>query len=176
MKIFLTGDVQVGKTTIIRNFLSQTGLLADGFMTYWVDAADGAGTKDLFLADYGAAAKTSEGHWIARRGEGIRLKQSDGTTKVFETYGTKILERSGKRDIVIMDELGFLESDALRFQNAVMRHLSLKLPVLGVIKPFQSDFLDAVRSHPEVALKEVTKENRDTVPGWLLKQPFYRKD
>ncbi|MBR4869427.1 MAG: hypothetical protein IKU12_01455, partial [Oscillospiraceae bacterium] len=58
------------------------------------------------------------------------------------------------------------------FQAAVLSALEGPLPVLGVIKPRSTPFLDAVRSHPKVRVLEVTPETRDALLQQLLNQSF----
>lgn len=45
-----------------------------------------------------------------------------------------------------MDELGFLENDAHRFQAAVLAALDGSTPVLAAVKPKDTDFLRRVRA------------------------------
>ena len=167
MHIFLTGNIQVGKTTIIRRFLSQSGLTADGFMTYW--EPDGDGCRSLYLSGYSTDLRPAERHLIARD-LGKRVSLAENMAAVFDTQGVKILNDSGKRSFIVMDEIGFMESKAAAFQSAVMRRISGEIPVLGVIKPLQTEFLYAIRAHPNVEVREVTTENRDAVLTRLLSQ------
>ncbi len=62
-----------------------------------------------------------------------------------------------------MDELGFIEKDAAGFQNAVLSTLNGSVPVLGVVRNMQTPFLDQVRTHPNVDVIFVTKENREEI-------------
>jgi nucleoside-triphosphatase len=89
---------------------------------------------------------------------------------VFDVCGNKILLNSGRHDIIVMDEIGFLESASVSFQQSVMRHISGNVPILGVIKPMRTEFLDTIRAHPNVEIREVTAENRDDVLTWVLGQ------
>ena len=158
MHVFLTGNIQVGKSTIIRNFITRSGLCADGFMTYREHDDDGG--RSLYLAPYSPDLQVAERHLVARD-YGRRLIPDENMTIVFDTYAAEILNASGNRDIIVMDELGLLESKSLVFQKAVMRRLAGDIPVLGVIKPAQTEFLNAIRALPNVELREVTVNNRD---------------
>ena len=62
---------------------------------------------------------------------------------------------------MVMDELGWMESSSYAFQKAVFAALSGPVPVLGVVRDERLPFLDAVRSHPEVELLTITRENRE---------------
>jgi nucleoside-triphosphatase len=143
---FLTGDKQVGKSTIIQNFITRPGYEADGFLTYWETKA---GVRQLFLSSLDKQEK-------------YLLDDKE----VFNTAGVRILEKAGRGNIIVMDELGFLETEALAFQASVLKHLNNPIPILGVIKPARTTFLDAVRAHPNVKIIEVTNENRDTILNW----------
>jgi nucleoside-triphosphatase len=101
-------------------------------------------------------------------GSGALIREA--ATDVFDGFGCEILAACGKRDIIVMDELGFLESKAAAFRRGVMKFICGDVPILGVIKPAQIDFLDEVRSHPKVEVHEVTLENRESVYEFLLER------
>ena len=166
MHIFLTGEIQVGKSTVIKNVLSQSGLSADGFMTYWETENDGS--QSLHISPYSPRTQVAERHLVTGRGMGNKPLVTKEVTDVFDERGAEILSASGKKDVIVMDELGFLESEALNFQEAVLGHISNNVPVLGVIKPARTKFLDAVRFHPATAIYEVTAQNRETIAAFLI--------
>ena len=63
--------------------------------------------------------------------------------------------------LVVMDEIGTLESAAPAFQREVMRILSGNYSVFAAVKAQNTDFLRAVRRHPDCELYIITPENRD---------------
>ncbi|MDR2162469.1 MAG: nucleoside-triphosphatase [Clostridiales Family XIII bacterium] len=69
--------------------------------------------------------------------------------------------------LIIMDELGFMETDALVFRETVMSVLGGGIPVLGVLRQDTGPFLGAVRGHPRVEVVEVTERTRDVLPREL---------
>jgi nucleoside-triphosphatase len=94
---------------------------------------------------------------------------------VFDVLGVRILaDRAAARRAgrIVMDELGFLETGAPRFQAAVMDCLDGDVPILGVIKPDRTPFLDRVRAHKAVHLIEVTLENRAALTDELTTLTF----
>ncbi|MCL1835425.1 MAG: nucleoside-triphosphatase [Oscillospiraceae bacterium] len=170
--IFFTGEIQVGKSTIIRRYLSLTGLSADGFMTYWEPGGDG--TRNLYLSRFDCDARPAERYLLARD-EGLGRVKTDNINAAFDRHGADILRASGKRDVIIMDELGKLESDAQDFQRAVMQLLDSDTPVLGVIKPIRTEFLNKIRNDRLSIVREVTVQNRDAELQRLLSIPNSRK-
>lgn len=159
MNLFLTGDIRVGKSTIINRALEELRLNPSGFRTcrYFLEGQlsgfimeDLTGTvpadkKPLYIAMPG-----SQGTWEAK-------------VDTFETFGVRILQASlaSPKDLILMDELGHLEAGALRFQEQVFQCLSAPVPVLGVIKSRSTSFLDKLRRRDDVTIITVTKENRN---------------
>ena len=162
---FLTGVIQVGKTTIIRSFLKQSGLSADGFLTHWDSSY--VGGRALYLSPYAPNIHKVVRYCLAQC-HGERFVKEENIEVIFDVHGTGILSSAGKLDIIIMDELGFLESKAYAFQDAVLGHIAGAVPILGVIKPKRTRFLGEIRTRPEVRVCEVTEENRNWVLEWLL--------
>ena len=60
-----------------------------------------------------------------------------------------------------MDEIGTLESAAPVFQREVMRILSGNYRVFASVKAQNTEFLRAVRRHPDCELYIITPENRN---------------
>jgi nucleoside-triphosphatase len=161
--VFLTGEIQIGKSTALRRFLAETGVASDGFLTYFEPDGKERGGRDLFIAPFDTLAPSAERRRAAHRsGGGLTV-----FAEAFEIYGAEIVRRAGRRDLIVMDELGVMEENAPRFKEAVLRRLDGEIPVAGVVKQARSPFLDAIRAHPGVEIITVTRENRDGVPERL---------
>ena len=78
----------------------------------------------------------------------------------FDAAADVLLRDIPEGALVVMDELGVMESAAERFKAAVLELLAGRYDVVGAIKPKHTEFLDAVRAVPGVELYEVTEENR----------------
>ena len=164
MNVFLTGNIQVGKSTAIRRFLLKSGLIADGFMTYW--ELDSDKCRNLYLSPYSIDTLSVKRTFIASDcGNG--LMAAENISSAFDVQGSAILYSSGRHDIIVMDELGFLETKSTLFQQAVLHCVFGDVPVLGVIKPVKTKFLDTIRDCQNVIVREVTLKSADTVLAWL---------
>lgn len=85
-------------------------------------------------------------------------------TKIFEGKGVDILKNSLEyRKLLIMDELGFLESNSYNFQKYIKFILDSNTPVLGVLKSSNCEFINSIANRKDVILLEVTKENRSSL-------------
>ena len=83
--------------------------------------------------------------------------------EAFNSCGVELLEAVKDDGIIVMDELGFLESEADLFCRKVLETLSADIPVLAAVKASHADnpFLIRVRNHPNCLLFTVTPENRE---------------
>jgi nucleoside-triphosphatase len=164
MHIFLTGEIQVGKSTIIRSFLERTGLTHDGFMTFWQDENN---ARSLYLSEYSSGLRPLA-RFLLAQDIGKQFVREKRISEIFDIRGSEILRNSGKCKLLIMDELGHLESNANEFKKTVLECLNGQQPILGVIKKKRTEFLDAVRAHPKVDMINITEQNRDAVLEKLL--------
>ncbi|MDR0519826.1 MAG: nucleoside-triphosphatase [Clostridiales Family XIII bacterium] len=175
MHLFLTGEIQVGKSTVIKKVVKRLGVTPTGFRTVWGEA-DSEGQEHLHLLPFSirsakpkapkspaspaTPARSSSPIVAVRRAGGRMLEKHP---EIFDTAGVHLLSDEAKmRDsvLIVMDELGFLENDARLFQRCVLGLLDGPVPILGVIKPRQTTFLNRVRENKNVQVIEVTQENR----------------
>ena len=157
--ILLTGSRGAGKSTLVRRLLAENRRPLRGFFTENQPLEEGEGHHTYlhpahlprqFTRDNLAAVYTSSGLTVFPR--------------VFDTLGCACLEGVSSSDLVIMDELGFLEGNAPAFLQAVLKALEGPAPVLAVVKDRRDvPFLEAVRSHPRARLYTVTPDTRQSL-------------
>lgn len=160
--IFLTGQIQVGKSTLINKAISAISPEdIGGFRTVSVFGVIPDALAGVYICRGVAEPVCDEAHCVGiRRGKG---KGSIGFPEVFEKEGVAALtDISGKR-LLLMDELGRMENDAPAFREKVLATLDGDIPVIGVIKPEKNPLLDAIRAHQRVRVIEVDEENRDSL-------------
>lgn len=179
MHIFLTGPRDVGKTTIINRALTQlteqqkeNPLVVKGFRTFFGE--DFAPGKNYALMAHAHPELADlEATVIAMRDRsGWSM---DVYQEAFENEGVNILEYSMDADLILMDELGFMESTAFAFQKKVMSILDGDIPVIGVLKAdteffSNSPFLNGIREHDKVDEIEVTHGNRDSLINEIVRR------
>lgn len=163
--IFLTGEIQIGKSTVIQKTLAHLNVNYGGFHTYFSqDRA--AADRRLYIHRAGENPLYDEEHRIAQFRPGKCPPRV--FPERFNTLGTQyVLDAADGGGLIVMDELGELERDAGRFQAAVLAALEGGIPVLGVIKLSAGGWVDRLREHPSVDLVTVNVENRDALPERL---------
>lgn len=171
--IFLTGKTKVGKSTLLQNTLAKL----EGQFTGFVTVPEMKGKflsgflmipwehKDRHYAPLYIAKHMPDDRWVA-------------VTESFDISGTEILDNCLNKNpnLIVMDELGFFESNALAFQSKVHQCLDSSIPVLGVIKPIGTPFMNSIRGRKDVFILEVTEENRQEqqkILEDLLKEAIY---
>ncbi|CQR73621.1 NTPase [Sporomusa ovata DSM 2662] len=167
MHIFLTGEIQVGKSTVIAKTLSQLKITPGGFKTYY--GPDRALPNKLLYMNSAPEPKNFREENAVVRFFADHPPQA--LTKKFDNYGVELIRSArNSSSLILMDECGSLECKALAFQKEVIATLDGNTPVFGVIKLASKGWTDQVRNHPQVKLIAVTKENRDSLPQILVHQ------
>lgn len=165
---FLTGEVQVGKSTIIRRWLqAHPGLRVGGFWTVPGAVGEGGGDAVHIVPAGGNPVLTVENRIMFRWGDWPN-RTREFFPHVFDSVGVSLLRDDGEKDILIMDEIGFTEDSAVLFQQAVLEKLEGDTPILGVVRALPGVLTDAVRAHPKSRIVTVTRENREEVLEQLL--------
>ena len=166
--IFLTGEVGIGKSTVIQDVLSLLSVSdCGGFRTVSAAPLTKGAVLDVFIEKAWEQTPHDTEHLVGSRwGDG----HFSAYPSAFDAVGASIFASCPKgAELIIMDELGVMESEAKEFRKAVFDVLNGSLPVLGVIKARRSDFLDAIRLHEKSKIFEVTRDNRDELPSIIAK-------
>lgn len=177
--IFLTGEIQVGKSTAINRALAAAGPKVEGFRTLggpWDE--DGGSYVHMVPADGTESCNDQNRVFYRKLSGGNPCFQV--FTDVFETRGPALLKSSPACELLLMDEIGIREAECSRFHDAILQALEGEIPVLGVVQIRPGGFLDEIRNHPSVELITVNTENREQVfhrlTEWMLNitfvQPF----
>ena len=161
-KIFLTGKIGVGKSTVVDRLLVIMNMSFGGFRTLPVikeQQLKGFKIRDI---------ETGEEESIAFFDNDFLIHPViDG----FENLGVKSLKGAlENKELIVMDELGFLESEAESFKATVLEVLKSDRSVLGVMKIDRNPFLDEVAKYVEIV--EVEVHNSGNLPQ-QLRRAFY---
>ena len=164
MHIFLTGPRSIGKSTVISKTLkilmSRFSLEIGGFFTW----NGGVGDPHIYMRP---ARSGGEGEIYRLAGFDADKGGLVCDIQVFERDGVRLLSGSADAGLIVMDELGFLESDALCFRKAVLDILAGETPVLGVLRLGDIPWHREIKRNPLVKLIDVSEKNRDALPQEL---------
>ncbi len=170
--LLLTGRPGVGKTTVIRRVAEELGDEAGGFYTEEIRDQNGrrAGFRLVTLTGETAVMAHVELH-----GEGRPQVSRYGVdVGAIEDVGLTALRRAIATDkVVIVDEIGRMELFSDAFKEAVKTATDGHSVVVGTVMRGRHPWVDKLKSRPEVAVWEVTVDNRDRLPKrvhkWLTR-------
>lgn len=159
MHVFLTGELQCGKSTAIARTLSRISRPVFGFKTLFTDRYNDNKALYMLPADFSGTPSPHQAVTQFYDGKPVPL------TERFDLIGAALLQEAQRHPegIILMDECSRFERDALIFQQEIFRCLDGNIPVLGVVRHNAAGWADRIRSHPKVKLLTVTKENRDGI-------------
>ena len=162
--LFLTGDKQVGKSTLLRRLMMTRQLDCAGFET---QAFFLSGERRGFTLHGRVDLPPYQNDCIccAR----IEEKRAVPVLPVFEENGVLILEKSlaSPAPYLLMDELGKLEREAGGFIAQVEACLDSDKRVLGVLQRCHAAHIARIAQREDVTVLTVTPENRDELLEWL---------
>lgn len=153
--LFFTGEKGVGKSTIVKKSMERFERVVGGFLTVKSEKVF-PGKSSLHLLSLRYPLIPSAENFLTFCGE-----QNEETAARFDRLGCAALSDIRGAGLLVMDELGPHETEALLFRKAVLGSLDGSVPVLGVLQKADSPFLSEIRSRPDVEVMEVTHGNRD---------------
>lgn len=163
--LFLTGDKQVGKSTLLRRLIEAKQLDCSGFETqaFYLN-----GERRGFTLHGRVEMPPYENDCIccAR----VEERKSVPVLPVFDGNGVHILQKSlsSPSPYILMDELGRLEKQADAFIEQIFACLDSDKRVLGVLQKCGSAHVEAISRRGDVTVLTVTSENRDALLEQLI--------
>lgn len=160
--VLLTGRPGVGKTTVIRRIIEQlAGWEVCGFYTQELRQG-GRRTGFQVVTLDGRLGRLAEAGFDSP----YQVSRYGVDVEDFERVVLPALTAS-QADLIIIDEIGKMECFSQAFQRAVQEALEGPIPVLGTIGRGGGPFMRSVRGREDVQLIEVTRSNREELPGRL---------
>lgn len=152
--LLLCGRRRSGRSALIRSLLRETWVPVFGYETLTMGTRPD-GFHEIYLYPYGTKSpqRREENH-VADCNTRERIVHHE----VFNQLGVQLL-RQPVRGILVMDEIGFMESGAEEFCRAVLERLDGDVPVLAAVRSgVDTAFLRQVTQHPKVRCLEMKPE------------------
>lgn len=159
MHALIVGRRGVGKSTLIHRVLQELGRSVSGYETKKEDAlADAEHGIPVYIYEAGACRQRSEENLLGCCRDGAVSVR----TEAFDRYARKLAAQQAG-EIILLDEIGFMETKSSAFCRTIMELLDGRTPVLAAVKDKDIPFLEAVRTHPHVRCFLITEANRDAL-------------
>lgn len=158
MHILIVGAKGVGKSTLIDKLVHALNMPVWGFYT----------KKETHLAnpDLGEPVYIYEadkrGIPLPENLVGYCMNQhATAYLERFNAFADTHLQAPPASHVIVMDEIGFMESKAAVFREAILKLLDGDSLTIAAVKDKDTDFLTQVRTHPNCKCFYITIENRD---------------
>lgn len=163
--MFLVGAPGVGKSTLAQALIAHLKKPVWGFCSKKEDSlAQEVLGSPIYLYEAGKP-RIQEPHrlmaWCKDRKPVV-------IPEALDAFAPLLDREAPKGHLILMDEIGFLESASPAFCKGILRHLDGKQPVLAVVKDKDTPFLRSVREHPKAVCYYVDGENRHSLLPALL--------
>lgn len=165
MHTLVVGERGVGKSTLIGRVLDVLDCPVCGFETKKEDSlADELRGSPVYIYQARQERVRSADNLVGY----CKNHRFAAAAEVFDRFAPKLRKPAPAGGIVLLDELGFMESQAEAFCAAVLELLDGDVPVLAAVKNKDTPFLEAVRNHPKAKCFYITEENRDALLPQVL--------
>ena len=156
MHILIVGSNNAGKSTLIQQLLKGVSLPVYGFLTKKEAPAQAGGPEPVYIHGVTGEHAYTQNNLVGT----CTHRHSTGFPEAFDR-AERYLRGIPAGSIVVMDELGVMESNACSFCAAVLDCLDGDSLVIASVRNKKSSFLDTVRAHPKARCFFITPENGD---------------
>ena len=159
MRLFLTGNPGVGKTTLIRAVTERLrGLTCAGFYTEETRQGGQRTGFRLVTLDGRHATLASLGNQKPTVGQySVHVEEFE---KLILQYLDPVATRA---DLYVIDEVGKMELFSDQFRTRIMKMLEQPTNLFATISKKANGFLDRIKRRKDVEIIEVTRQNRDAL-------------
>ncbi|MBQ6489411.1 MAG: NTP transferase domain-containing protein [Solobacterium sp.] len=159
LHIVIEGKKGAGKTTLIDRLISETDRRICGYRTK-ILKTDAEGYRHVYMypADKSDTTAAQEIGITRRR----IISVND---EVFEDLGVKLLSDVCDDGVIVMDEIGYMETGAECFCRKVIETFDRDIPVIAAIKDTEKEYryLQLIKEHPKIQLLRLNEDNREEV-------------
>jgi nucleoside-triphosphatase len=166
MRLFLTGNPGVGKTTLVRAVLERLqGVSCSGFYT---EEKRHRGQR------VGFTIVTLNGEKGTLASLGTRpptVGRYAVHLDAFEKLALPQLDWHGApADLYVIDEIGKMELFSSKFKRTIIDLLAQPTQLLATIAKKGNGFIKQIKSRSDIELVEVTRANRDQLPHDIIQR------
>lgn len=165
MHALIVGNRGVGKSTLIRRVVNELNVTISGYETRKEDSlADEIKGSPVYIYEAGKPHEQKPENLLGYcKGNHPKIEEHAFDRAAYLISGAKIAG-----DLVVMDEIGFMEDSSELFRAQIMRQLDGNTPVIAAVKNKETKFLTSVKTHPNCRCFLITEDNRDELVAEVL--------
>lgn len=164
--IFITGDVRIGKSTVIKKTLDllkdnyENNFKIGGYKCCRNIIIEKHLTKyEFFLV----SLRDLSSYKIIENKIINNIDNVEIFTQNFNLYSEKLNNDIKNCQLIILDEIGCAESNSYKFIDSLNKVLDSDKPVLGVLKKKNCSLINDIKKRDDLLLFEVDENNRDFI-------------
>jgi nucleoside-triphosphatase len=166
MRLFLTGNPGVGKTTLIRAIVERLeGITCAGFYT---EETRKSGQRTGFRI---VTLDGQEGMLASIGSQKPTVGKYSVHVRAFEKLVLRYLDPvNAPADLYVIDEIGKMELLSSQFRSRIIELLARRTNLLATISEKGNGFIERIKRRSDVELVEVTRGNRDELTEELARK------
>lgn len=163
--IFVTGAIQIGKSTVINKVLKRhSDFQIGGFRT--LPIFEGELRKGFVLQSFDGRQKVFA-HRDMQSQHVHDVYRFD--LSVFESFGVELLDSALRNSqMIIMDEIGQMERNAIQFRKKIFQCLDSDTYVLGAVQQRSRWFIDKICKRNDTDIIVIDNSNRVEIPEHIF--------
>ncbi len=160
MHVLITGPRGIGKSTLISKIITELNQPVWGFYTQ-KDTLQFRETfgNPVYIFPAGEPRLQTAANIVGYCNE----QRSHPIPEHFDLFARAHLHNPPTDRLIVMDEIGSMESKATEFRDSILRILDGPTPVLAAVKDKDTAFLMQIRNHPGCKCFYISEKNRDTL-------------
>ena len=162
MKIFLTGQKQIGKSTCIQECIRELHKSVCGFVT--LPFYEGTRRSGFYLHALHAMENNDQRFSIQHE------TWNEVIPGVFDTFGKELLiqAKAYENRILILDEIGHLEQNEEHYLKTLLEVIDKFPNILGVLKKYDIQYIHEIAAREDVTVLDLDKESYEDVKHYIL--------
>ncbi len=167
MNSLIVGAPGVGKSTLIRKVLAELHRPVFGYESKKeTDTLHLLLGHPIYIYEAGKEKLRSPENLIGY----CKDRKPTVYKEAFDRFVPKLLKPIPEGAVILLDEIGFMETVSEPFCRAILSLLDGDHPVLAAVKDKDIPFLRAIRSHPKATCFHLTQDNRNSLLPLILQQ------
>ena len=164
--ILIVGEQGVGKSTLIARLVDELNMPVWGYYTKKEShLADETFGEPVYIYEADKPQTQTDENLVGY----CKNRHAVSDIARFDAFAEAHLQIPPTDHLIVLDEIGFMESKAMGFRDAILKLLDGSTHVIAAVKDKDNEFLHEVRKHPNCKCFHITSENRDILYKDVLK-------